>query len=151
MERTLIILKPDAVQRRLMGRIITRFEEKGFKIIAAKFVHIDRAMAQKHYAVHKNETFYESLLEFITRGPVLAFVLEAENAIEVSRKMMGSTFGHEAEPGTIRGDFGISRQYNLIHGSDAPETALKEIKLWFKPEELVDYEMPDRSWLEMGK
>ena len=151
MERTLIILKPDAVQRRLMGRIITRFEEKGFKVAAAKFTHISREMAEKHYAVHKGKPFYESLVEFITRGPVLAFILEAENAIEVSRKMMGKTFGYEAEPGTIRGDFGISRQYNLTHGSDAPETAEKEIALWFAPEEIISYEMPDKSWLEMGK
>jgi nucleoside-diphosphate kinase len=108
-------------------------------------------MAEKHYAVHKEKPFYESLVEFITRGPVLAFVLEAENAIEVSRKMMGKTFGYEAESGTIRGDFGISRQYNLIHGSDATETAEKEITLWFAPDEIVSYEMPDKSWLEMGK
>jgi len=146
-QRTLIILKPDAVQRHLMGRVIARFEEKGLKIVAAKFMQISRELACKHYAVHEGKPFFEGVVNYLASSPVLVMVLEAEGVISMSRKLMGKTFGNEAEPGTIRGDFGACRGYNLIHGSDAPETAEYEMGLYFKPEEIVDYNFADENWL----
>ena len=146
MEQTLIILKPDAVQRRLVGKILQRFEDKGLRIAGMKFMRISRGLAERHYEVHKGKPFYPSLIEYITSGPVLVMVLAGPKVIEVTRKMMGKTFGFEAEPGTIRGDFGISRTLNLIHGSDAPGTAEKEIALYFTKEEIVDYAMADERW-----
>jgi nucleoside-diphosphate kinase len=136
MERTLIILKPDAIQRKLTGRILTRFEEKGFQVVAMKLMQVTPALAEKHYAVHKGKPFYDRLLCYITSNPVVVMVLQAVNGIAVARKMMGATFGSKAEPGTIRGDFGLSNSFNLIHGSDSPEAAEFEIGLYFKPEEL---------------
>ncbi len=148
MERTLIIIKPDAVQRGLAGKILTRFEEKGFQIIAAKFMKIPQQLGEKHYGVHKGKPFYESLLSYMTSGPVMVAVLGArKDAIPMARKLMGGTFGSEAEPGTIRGDFGGSRGFNLIHGSDSPEAAASEIELFFTPDELVDYELANDHWL----
>jgi nucleoside-diphosphate kinase len=146
-EKTLIILKPDALQRGLAGRIITRFEEKGFQIAAMKAMRVSRELAEKHYAVHKGKPFYDRLVQYITSSPVLVVVLQAINAITVSRKMMGATFGSKAEPGTIRGDFGLSNSFNLIHGSDSPEAAAFEIGLYFKPEDLLTYERPSDKWV----
>ncbi len=147
MERTLIILKPDSVQRGLAGRIISRFEDKGFQILGLKLMHISRELAEEHYAVHKEKPFYPRLLEYITSSPVVVMVLEANNAIAVSRKMMGATFGSNAEPGTIRGDFSLSNSFNLIHGSDSPEAAETEIALYFQPGELLEYESASQTWV----
>jgi len=147
MEKTLIILKPDALQRGLAGRIISRFEAKGFQMLALKTMQISRDLAERHYGVHKDKPFYPRLLQYITSSPVIVMVLQARNAIAVSRKMMGATFGSNAEPGTIRGDFGLSNSFNLIHGSDAPETAEFEIGLYFKPDELLAYERANERWV----
>ena len=147
MEKTLIILKPDALQRGLAGRIITRFEEKGFQILALKLMQISRPLAERHYGVHKEKPFYPRLLEYITSSPVVVLVLQANNAITVARKMMGATFGSKAEPGTIRGDFGLSNSFNLIHGSDSPEAAEFEIGLYFKADELAAYPRAGDKWI----
>lgn len=147
MERTLIILKPDAIQRRLVGRIIQRFEDKGLVIAAMKFMRITRDLAERHYAPHKGKPFYPGLIDYITRGPVVVLVLQGDRCIEISRTLMGKTFGYEAAPGTIRGDFGASRSYNLIHGSDSPESAKTEIALYFKPDELIEYLPAGSDWV----
>lgn len=146
-QRTLIIIKPDAVQRHLAGAIISRFEQKGLKIVAAKFMQIPKDLARKHYAVHEGKPFFEGVVNYLSSSPVLVMVLEADDVINMSRKLMGKTFGNEAEPGTIRGDYGASRGYNLVHGSDSPETAAYEIGLYFKPEEIIDYPLADEAWL----
>lgn len=146
-EQTLIIFKPDAVQRHLVGRIFSRFEDKGLKIVAAKILHISERLARKHYAVHEGKPFFEGLVRYLASSPVLVMVLEADGAIAMARQLMGTTFGNEAEPGTIRGDFGASRGRNLVHGSDSPESAAYEIGLYFKPEEIVDYTLVDANWL----
>ncbi len=147
MERTLVIIKPDAVQRQLAGRIISRFEEKGLQIVAVKFMRLPQELAREHYAVHKGKDFFEPLIKYIISGPVLIMVLEAEGVIAMARKLMGATFGSQAEPGTIRGDFGGSQGFNLIHGSDSPESAETEIKHFFNNGELVDYELTNKHWL----
>lgn len=147
MERTLIILKPDAIQRRLIGRLIQRFEEKGLAVVGMKLMRISRELAERHYAPHKGKPFYPGLIDYITSGPVVVMVLQDERCIEIARTMMGKTFGYEAAPGTIRGDFGASRSFNLIHGSDAPESAKTEIALYFQEKELLDYAPPDRDWV----
>ena len=136
MERTFILLKPDCVQRRLMGRIITRFEEKGLNVIAAKMLVITPELAKQHYAEHVSKGWYPTLEAFVTGGPVLAAVLEGLEAIKVVREMLGATSGLNAAPGTIRGDYSSSRQMNLVHGSDGAEAAAREIALYFKKEEL---------------
>jgi len=146
-ERTLIIIKPDGIQRHLAGKIISRFEEKGFKLIAAKFMQISEDLARKHYAVHKGKPFFEGVVKYLASAPSLAMVWEAEGIINMARKIMGATFGYDAEAGTIRGDFGCSKGYNLIHGSDSPQSAQYEISLFFKPDEFVDYELADSNWL----
>ena len=146
MERTLIILKPDSLQRGLVGKIITRFEEKGLQIVGLKQVLITEELAAQHYAPHKGKPFYEKLIRFMTSSPVIVIALQANNAIEITRKMMGATFGSKADPGTIRGDFGVSSSFNLIHGSDSPESAKAELALWFKPEELHTYDLANRVW-----
>jgi len=146
-ERTLIILKPDSVQRRLTGRILQRFEDKGLVLAGMKLMHISTELAERHYAPHKDKPFYPGLIEYITSGPVVVLVLAGQRAIEISRTLMGKTFGYEAQPGTIRGDFGASKTFNLIHGSDAPETAATEIALYFKEEELLDYSPAADSWI----
>jgi nucleoside-diphosphate kinase len=145
-ERTLIILKPDAVQRGLVGRIVERFEAKGLKLAAMKLATIAPALAERHYAPHKGKDFYEPLIRFMTSGPVVFLVLEGNGAVAVTRKMMGATFGPSAEPGTLRGDFGVSKRFNLIHGSDSPEAAEHEIGLFFRPDEIVDWTPSDLAW-----
>lgn len=147
MEKTLIILKPDAVQRRLLGKIITRFEEKGFQIIGLKMIQISEALARKHYAVHAGKDFSEPLIRYTISAPVIVMVLRGKNAIEIARKMMGVTFGSKAEPGTIRGDYAVSNRFNLIHGSDSPASAEKEIGIFFKKEELFEYNLTDIQWV----
>ncbi len=147
MERTLVILKPDAVQRRLVGRITQRFEEKGLVIVGMKLMQISRELAERHYGVHKGKPFYPGLIDYITRGPVVVMVLQGPRCIEITRTMMGKTFGYEAAPGTIRGDFGASRSYNLVHGSDSPETARAEILLYFSKDELLDYAPAGTEWV----
>ncbi len=147
MERTLIILKPDAVQRGLMGTILTRFESKGLKVAAARFTKLDESLLSQHYAEHKERPFYAGLVRFMGESPVLLLVLEGVEAITVCRKMMGKTFGRDAEPGTIRGDFGVSRSYNLIHGSDSPEAAQREIKLFFNAEDIVEWQPAGHTWV----
>src|SRR4249920_67500 len=139
MQQTLILLKPDAVQRRLIGAITQRFESKGLRLAAMKFIHADRALAEKHYAVHKGKPFYESLLSFLTSGPTVAMVWQGREAVAACRNLIGLTDGVKATPGTIRGDYALTVQNNLIHGSDSPENAAAEIALWFKPEELLSY------------
>lgn len=144
--RTLLILKPDAVQRRLVGRLIARFEDKGLQIAGLKLMRIDQALATTHYAVHSKKPFFKSLIQYITSGPVVVMAVQGKNVIAVTRKMMGATFGSNAEPGTIRGDFAVSDSFNLIHGSDSPEAAEKEIALYFKPAELLTGPMADHGW-----
>lgn len=147
MQRTLILLKPDAVQRRLVGEVIARFEQKGLRLVGLKLLTASRDLAEKHYAVHKGKAFYDSLLSFLTSGPTVAMVWEGREAVAACRKLMGETDGTKAAPGTIRGDFGLSVQNNLVHGSDSPENAAAEIALWFKPEELVAFTQTDASWV----
>lgn len=147
MQRTLIILKPDCVQRRLVGEVIRRFEAKGLTLTAMKLLQVDRSLAMKHYAEHKERPFFGGLIDFITGGPVVVGVVSGPEAVTVVRKMLGKTNGTEAEPGTIRGDFSSSKQNNLVHGSDSPESAAREIALWFNPEELVDYEIAGSHWV----
>jgi len=152
MERTLIIFKPDAVQRGICGEILTRFEKKGLQIAGLKFMRISAATAETHYAPHKGKSFYDGLVKFMTSSPVVVVALQGKDAIVIARKMMGATFGSKAEPGTIRGDFGVSNSFNLIHGSDSPEAAQKELGLFFKPDELVEWQPTIQSWVyDMAK
>jgi nucleoside-diphosphate kinase len=152
MERTLIILKPDAVQRGLCGQILTRFEQKGLQIAGMKFMKLPAQLVETHYEPHRGKPFYAGLVKFMTSSPVVVLALEGKDAIAIARKMMGATFGSKAEPGTIRGDYGVSNSYNLIHGSDSPESAQRELGLFFKPEELADWQPAFRAWVyDMGK
>lgn len=146
MERTLIILKPDAVQRGFCGEIISRFERKGLQLVGLKMMQIPTALAQTHYEPHKGKPFYEGLVRFMTSSPVIVLALAGKDAIAISRKLMGATFGSKAEPGTIRGDFGVSNSFNLIHGSDSPESAQRELGLFFKPEELLEWKPANQGW-----
>jgi nucleoside-diphosphate kinase len=150
MQKTLIIFKPDCVQRRLVGQILARFETKGLRIAALKLIQVDRALGEKHYAEHQGKPFFEGLISFITASPVIVGVLEGNEAITVVRTLLGATNGAAAAPGTVRGDFSISKQNNLIHGSDSPESAAREIALWFKPEEIVDYSIAGGEWVFGG-
>lgn len=147
MQQTLVIVKPDGVQRGLVGKILARFEERGLKIAALKMVQVNRALAEKHYAVHRGKFFYEGLVSYISASPVVVLVLEGHEAIGVVRAMVGSTRPWEAAAGTIRGDYALMGLRNLIHASDAPETAQNEIALWFKPEELVTYTREVDRWV----
>lgn len=147
MQQTLVVLKPDAVARRLVGRILSRLEAKGLTLRAMRLVRVDEPLARRMYSVHEGKDFYEPLVAFITSGPVVAMVLEAPDAIDVVRRMMGPTFGPDAPAGTIRGDFGLSRRYNLIHGSDSPASAEREIPLFFSPADLCDPAEPGQDWL----
>ena len=146
MQRTLILLKPDCVQRRLVGTIIGRFEQKGLRLVGLKLLQASRDLAEKHYAVHKGKPFYDSLLGFLTSGPTVAMVWEGREAVAVARTLMGVTDGTKAPPATIRGDFALSVQNNLVHGCDSPENAQAEIALWFKPDELVKFAATDAAW-----
>jgi len=146
-ERTLIIIKPDGIQRHLAGRIIARFEQKGLKLVAAKFIQISQHLARELYAVHREKSFFEGAVRYICSAPVLVMVWQAQGVIEIVRKMMGATFGYDAQPGTIRGDFSCSRGYNLIHGSDSRASAEQEISIFFSPDEIIDYELADADWL----
>ncbi len=139
METTLIFVKPDGVQRGLIGRIITKFEEKGLQIVGLKMMKLSESLAKKHYSVHKGKPFYPGLIKYVTSGPIVALALRGPRAIETCRKLMGATFGYKAEPGTIRGDFGISGSFNLVHGSDSPEAAKTELALYFGKKELCDW------------
>lgn len=150
MQRTLIIFKPDCVQRRLVGEILRRFESKGLRIAALKLIQVDRALGEQHYGEHKDKPFFGGLIDFITGGPVVVGVLEGNEAIAVVRSMLGATSGVAAAPGTIRGDYSISKQNNLLHGSDSAESAAREIALWFKPEEVVDYTIAGSDWVFAG-
>ena len=146
-QKTYVMLKPDAVGRRLMGKILSRFEEKGLKIVALKLRMISEDLAKEHYGEHKDKPFFEGLIEYITSGPVLTMVIEGDEAISVIRKMVGATNPQEADVGTIRGDFGMDTGRNIIHASDAPESAEREIKLFFNEDEIIDYSMSDNSWI----
>ena len=147
MQKSLVILKPDAVQRGLVGQIVGRFEAKGLKLTAMKMMQISRELAERHYAVHRGKDFYPALIDYITSAPVVVMVLEGAGVVDVVRRMMGTTFGYDAETGTIRGDLALSRRFNLIHGSDSPEAADKEIALFFSPDELLDYQRDGDGWI----
>jgi len=147
MQTTLVLLKPDCLQRRLAGAILRRFEQKGLRLAGLKLVQPTRELAERHYAVHKGKPFYDSLLKFLTSGPTVAVALEGREAVTVVRAMMGATDGAKSPPGTIRGDYALSVQNNLIHGSDSPENAAAEVALWFKPDELVSYSPVDATWV----
>jgi nucleoside-diphosphate kinase len=147
MQRTLIIFKPDCLQRRLVGPILTRFEAKGLRIVALKLMKVNRSLGERHYAEHQGKPFFEGLIQFITGGPVIVGVLEGPEAIAVVRNLLGATNGITAAPGTVRGDYSISKQNNLVHGSDSPESAAREIALWFRPEELIEYEIVGSEWV----
>lgn len=147
MERTLVLLKPDAVQRRLIGDLVGRFERKGLQVVGLKLVHASRELAEKHYEVHKARPFFESLIQFLTGGPTVAIALEGPNAVAVVRNIMGPTDGSKAAPGTVRGDYAISIQNNLVHGSDSVDNAKIELALWFKADELVNYKLVDHPWV----
>ena len=147
MERTLIIVKPEGVQRGLIGNILSRFEQRGLKLVALKLIHITEALAEEHYGVHKGKAFYPGLVKHITSSPVVVGVVEGPKAISIVRTTMGATNAAEAAPGTIRGDYALEIGFNIIHGSDGPETAAKEISLFFKPEELVNYTLAAEQWV----
>ena len=150
MQKTLIIIKPDAVQRRLIGPIVTRFETKGLRVAALKLMQVTRELGEQHYAEHKGRPFFDGLIDFITGGPVVVGVLEGNEAIAVVRSMLGATNGTAAAAGTIRGDYSISKQNNLVHGSDSPESAEREIALWFGQGEVVDYQVAGSEWVFGG-
>ena len=147
MERSLVLIKPDAVQRGLAGEIISRFEKKGLKIVAMKMLHMDKALAQHHYAIHKGKAFFSDLVNFITSGPIIAIIFQGRDAVTIIRQMMGETDPSKAQSGTIRGDFGIDIGHNLVHGSDSLENASTEINLFFSPEEILSYEREIDKWI----
>ncbi len=147
MERTLVLLKPDAVQRRLVGRIISRFEEKGLKIVGMKLMKVTQELAERHYGEHREKPFFGELVSFITSSPIVAMVVEGPGAIDEVRKLMGKTNPRDAAPGTIRGDWGLSITMNLVHGSDSPASAAREIPLFFSQDELLSYSLADAPWL----
>lgn len=147
MEKTFIMVKPDGVQRGLIGEIVTRFEKKGFQLVGAKLMTVSRELAEQHYAEHKGKPFFGELLDFITSGPVFAMVWQGKNVIATARLMMGKTNPAEALPGTIRGDFGVNVSMNIIHGSDSPTSAEREIALWFNQEDVSEYEKTINRWI----
>ncbi|HBX23916.1 MAG TPA: nucleoside-diphosphate kinase [Desulfotomaculum sp.] len=147
MDRTYVMVKPDGVQRNLVGEIIARFEKRGIKIVALKMLRISRELAEKHYGEHKGKPFFEPLVDFITSGPVVAMVLEGKDVVSTARDMMGATNPLKAATGTIRGSFGMDVGRNVVHGSDSPESAAREIGLFFAPEEIIDYNKEVDSWL----
>jgi nucleoside-diphosphate kinase len=147
MERSLVLIKPDAIQRGLAGEIISRLEKKGLKIVAMRMLHMDKNLAQRHYAIHKGKAFFDDLVNFITSSPVIAIVFQGKNAVEIIRQMMGETDPAKAYRGTIRGDFGIDIGHNLVHGSDSLENASKEIDLFFSAEEIFNYDRELDTWI----
>ncbi len=147
MERSLVLIKPDAIQRGLAGEIIYRLEKKGLKIVAMKMLHMDKNLAQRHYAIHKGKAFFDDLVSFITSSPLIAIVFQGKNAVEIIRQMMGETDPAKALSGTIRGDFGIDIGHNLVHGSDSLENASKEIDLFFSVEEIFSYDRELDTWI----
>ena len=146
-ERTLIIIKPDGVQRGMAGEIISRFEKKGFKLVAAKFTQIPDTLARQHYEVHKEKPFFEPVVKYLSSSPSLVMAWEADGIIDMARRLIGATFGYAADAGTIRGDLSCSGRYNLIHGSDSPESAQQEISLYFKPDEIINYGLNNAPWI----
>jgi nucleoside-diphosphate kinase len=146
-ERTLVLIKPDGVQRQLVGRILARFEERGLKLVGLKLMQVERSLAERHYAVHQGKPFYAGLVDFITSGPLVAIALEGPNVISAVRVMVGATRAHEAAAGTIRGDLAIETGQNLVHASDGPETAAAELALWFGPGDLVEYSREIDRWV----
>jgi nucleoside-diphosphate kinase len=146
-ERSLVLIKPDAMQRGLAGEIVSRLERKGLKIVAMKMLHMDKNLAQRHYAIHKGKAFFDDLVSFITSSPVIAIVFQGKNAVEIIRQMMGETDPAKAQGGTIRGDFGIDIGHNLVHGSDSLENASKEIDLFFSEEEIFNYDRELDMWI----
>ena len=148
MERTLVLLKPDCLQRRLMGRMISRFEDKGFQVVAMKMLRLTPELARRHYAEHVEKSFYPGLEAYITSAPLVAMILEGREAIRVVRAMLGDTSGLKAAPGTIRGDYSCSRQMNLVHASDGPAAAVREIELYFAPAEICAYEPTLSRWMK---
>lgn len=146
-ERTLVLIKPDGVQRLLTGRILARYEDRGLKIIGLKLIQVSRELAERHYAIHREKPFFAGLVDFITSGPLVAAVLEGPNAIAVVRAMNGATRPHEAAPGSIRGDFALETAQNLVHASDSAETADTEVALWFRPDELIEYDRDVDRWV----
>ncbi len=147
MEQTLVLIKPDGIQRGLIGTVITRLERTGLKIVAMKMMQMDRALAEKHYGIHKDKPFFEDLVNYITSGPLVAAVFRGPNAVDIVRKQMGATDPAKAETGTIRGDFSLEISYNLVHGSDSVENAEKEISLFFAPGEVISYKRGVDSWI----
>lgn len=147
MERTLVLIKPDGVQRGLVGEIVGRLERRGLKLVAAKFARVSEDLATRHYAVHKGKSFYDGLIRYITSSPVLAMVWEGPAAIEAVRQTMGATDPKQADPGSVRHDFGLEIGRNLTHASDGPETAEQEIPLWFEPEEIVSWKRESERWI----
>jgi nucleoside-diphosphate kinase len=146
-ERTLVLIKPDGLQRLLTGRILARYEDRGLKLVGLKLIHVSRELAEQHYAVHREKPFFTGLVDFITSAPLVAAVLEGPNAIAVVRAMNGATRPHEAAPGSIRGDFALETAQNLVHASDSPENAASEVGLWFDPSELLAYEREIDRWV----
>ena len=146
-ERTLVLVKPDGVQRQLAGRIISRYEERGLKIVGLKLVHVNRELAERHYAVHKGKPFFEGLVDFITSAPLVAIALEGPDAISLVRTMNGATKPAQAAPGTVRGDLAIEMGQNLVHASDSPESAATELSIWFAPTELLTYSREIDRWV----
>jgi nucleoside-diphosphate kinase len=146
-ERTLVLIKPDAVQRLLAGRILARYEDRGLKIVALKLMRVSTDLAERHYAIHREKPFFRGLVDFITSAPLVAAVLEGPNAIAIVRAMNGATRPHEAAPGTIRGDFAVETAQNLVHASDGPDTAATELALWFSPDELQAYDRDVDRWV----
>lgn len=147
MERTLVLIKPDGVQRGLIGEITARLERRGLRLVAARFVQVGRELAEKHYAVHQGKPFYDGLIAYITSAPVMAMVWEGPQAIAAVRQTMGSTRPTEAAPGSVRHDFGLTVGRNLTHASDSPQTAADEVRLWFQPGELIDWNRSNDRWL----
>lgn len=146
-ERTLVIIKPDGIQRRLTGKVISRFEERGLKIIAAKFTKISTETAQQHYSAHRGKYFLDRAVSYLSDSPTLILVLQGVNVIQICREMMGATFTTDAAAGTIRGDFGAAKNFNIVHGSDSVESASSEINLYFKDDEIFDYKIEEEKWL----
>lgn len=147
MEKTFLMVKPDGVQRNLIGDIVSRFEKKGFQLCGAKLMNISRELAEEHYGEHKERPFFGELVDFITSGPVFAMVWQGENVIATARKMMGATNPQDADTGTIRGDYGIQVGMNIIHGSDSQESAEREINLFFQTEEIINYDKTMNKWI----